>query len=240
MIYNGVPLRHELKYYIPEADLAAMRGRVAAVLRPDEHAGGDGCYHVRSLYFDDPAFTDVWEKESGAGRRAKTRVRVYNRSPALIRFERKIKVDAYVGKQSAPLTRKQLEAILGGETSFLLRADSPVLHRFYADYKLRRLRPAVIADYEREAYTLREGGVRVTFDRKLTAAAGDWNLFSDDGLIFHYAYPPQMLTMEVKFDGFLPDAVKRLIRPYTARRAEISKYILCVKAIRQTYARLAI
>jgi hypothetical protein len=233
MTYNGVPLRHELKYYIPEADFAAMRGRVASFLRPDEHMGPDGGYHVRSLYFDDPAFTDVWDKESGTGRRGKNRVRVYDRSPGVIRFEHKFKVDSYIGKQTANLTREQLDSILRGEISFLLRADSPVLHRFYADLKLRRLRPAVIVDYMRQAYTLREGNVRVTFDRHLTAAVGDWDLFSDEGLIRYGAYAPQMLTMEIKYDDFLPDAVRRLVRPYTARRSEVSKYVLCIKALKR-------
>lgn len=239
MTYNGVPLRHELKYYIPEADYIGMRGRVASFLRPDEHMGRADGYHVRSLYFDDPAFSDVWEKEAGTGRRGKTRVRVYDRSPNLIRLERKIKVNSYVGKRTARLEREHLDSILRGETSFLLRSEDPLLHRLYADLKLRRLCPAVVVDYVREAYTYREGNVRVTFDRQLTAAVGDWNLFSDEGMIRYSAYPPQMLTMEVKFDEFLPDAVRRLIRPYTARRSEISKYVLCLKALRreQLYAK---
>ena len=223
--------RHELKFYINAADAALLRARLRAVARPDNHADEGGGYHVRSLYFDDPAFTDVWDKEAGTGRRAKNRVRVYNRSDSVIRFERKFKVDSYVGKQSAPLTRDQWDAILRGDTSSLLRSDSPALHRFYADHKLRRLRPSVIVDYEREAYTFREGNVRLTFDRRLTAAVGDWDIFSDEGLIRYTACPPQMLTMEIKYDGFLPDSVRRLIRPYTARRSEISKYVLCLKAL---------
>lgn len=232
MQYQGTPLRHELKFYIPHADYVAMRGRVAAFLRADEHMREAG-YHVRSLYWDDPAFTNAWDKESGVEKRSKLRIRVYDRSPDFIRFEKKIKVGAYVGKRSANLTLEQFSALLQGETGWLLRSESPVLHRFYADHKLRRLCPAVIVDYTREAYVHRDGNVRVTFDRDLSAAVGDWNIFSDDGLIHFSAYPPQMLTMEVKYDDFLPDTIRRLIRPYTARRSEISKYMLCLRALRR-------
>jgi hypothetical protein len=231
MEYNGVNLRHELKYYIPHADYIAMRGRIAAFMRPDEN--GAGGYRVRSLYFDDAAFTDMWEKEAGIERRSKNRIRVYNASPALIRFERKIKVDSYIGKQTAKLSPEELDLILRGDTSFLLRTPDKTLHRFYADHKLKRLRPAVIVDYWREAFTQKQGNVRVTFDSDLVAAVGDWNLFSDAGLTRYAAYPPQMLTMEIKFDGFLPDAVKRLTRPYTARRSEISKYVMCLRALKR-------
>lgn len=235
MRYHGIPLRHELKYYIPYADYVAMRGRVAAFLRADEHMHDGEGYHVRSLYWDDPAFSNAWDKDSGVEKRSKLRIRVYDRSPEFIRLEKKIKVGSYVGKHTARLTPDQLQSVLRGDTGFLLRSDSPVLHRFYADHKLRRLSPAVIVDYTREAYTHQNGNVRVTFDRDLSAAVGDWSLFSDEGLVRYSAYPQQMLTMEIKYDDYLPDNIRRLIRPYTARRSEISKYMLCLRALHREH-----
>ena len=233
MKYNQYSLRHELKYYIPYADYMAMRGRLAAFMRPDENMTMSGGYRVRSLYFDDAAFTNRWEKEAGVEKRSKTRVRVYDKSSRLIRLEKKIKVGQYIGKQSGVLQPREWEQLLRGDPGFMLRKDSDFFHQMFAEFKLRRLRPAVIVDYRREAYVMRAGNVRVTFDHELQAAVGDFNLFSDAGLIHYNAYPPQMLTMEVKFDDFLPGTVRKLVRPYTARRSEISKYVLCLRALQR-------
>ena len=233
MVYNGLPLRHELKYYIPYADYLAIRGGLAAFLLPDEHMADSEGYHVRSLYFDDPILTSYIEKINGYMNRSKTRVRIYNKDLGLIRLERKVKIGDYIGKRSAEISIWELGAIMNNETGMLLTSESPLLHRFYVDQKLRRIRPVVMVDYLREAYKYTSGNVRVTFDHNLQAAYGNFNAaLSDDGLIFTNIYPPQMLAMEIKYDDFLPGAVKRLIRPYTARRSAISKFILAIKAIK--------
>ena len=233
MIYNGMPLRHEMKYYIPYADYLAIRGNLAAFLTPDEHMVDSGGYHVRSLYFDDPILTSNFEKINGYMNRSKTRIRIYNKDLGFIRFERKIKISDYVGKRSAQISRAELSAILDNDTGMLLASDNALMHRYYVDQKLRRIRPIVMVDYIREAYKYRSGNVRVTFDRDLQASHGDFNdSLSDDGLIFKNAFPPQMLAMEIKYDEFLPSAIKRLVRPYTARRSAISKYNLALKAIK--------
>ena len=233
MTYNGLPLRHELKYYIPHADYLAMRSSLAAFMQQDAHMDDPGGYHVRSLYFDDPAFTSGFEKINGYMNRSKTRIRIYNKSLGLIRFEKKIKISGYIGKRIAAITRDELAAILSGRTGALLASESPLLHRYYADQKLRRLRPVVMVDYTREAYCYKAGNVRVTFDHDLQAAYGRFDdSLSDEQLIRMNIYPPQMLAMEIKFDDFLPAPVKRLIRPYTARRSAISKYLLALNAIK--------
>lgn len=233
MNYNGLPLRHELKYYIPYADYLAIRGNLAVFLTPDEHMKDPGGYHVRSLYFDDPILTSNFEKINGYMNRSKTRIRIYNKSLDFIRFERKIKIGDYIGKRSAQISRAELGAIISNDTGILLTSDKELMHRYYVDQKLRRIRPIVMVDYVREAYKYRAGNVRVTFDRDLQAAYGDFNgSLSDDGLIFKDVYPPQMLAMEIKYDEFLPSAIRRLVRPYTVRRSEISKYILALKAIK--------
>ena len=45
--------RHELKYVVTAAELALLENRIKGLVRPDAHAGADGMYHIRSLYFDD-------------------------------------------------------------------------------------------------------------------------------------------------------------------------------------------
>jgi hypothetical protein len=200
---------------------------------PDEHMTSEKGYLVSSLYFEDPAFTARFEKINGYRNRSKTRIRVYDKDLKLIRLEKKVKLGGYVGKRTAEITRQELSAILSNDTGMLLKSKSPVAHQFYADQKLRRLRPVILIDYKREAYYYKPGNVRVTFDHDLQGAYGDFGeAFTGGPLIYRNVYPPGMLMMEVKYDDFLPATIKRLIRPYTARRSAVSKYVLALKALR--------
>ena len=45
--------RHELKYQISGAELQMLRNRIKHLIPADKHAGPDGIYNIRSLYFDD-------------------------------------------------------------------------------------------------------------------------------------------------------------------------------------------
>ena len=231
MIYKNLRLRHEYKYYIPYAEYLAMRGRVSAFLTPDNNMPSPEGYHVRSLYFDDPVYSARFEKVSGYKNRSKTRIRIYNKDLETIRLEKKIKIFGYIGKRTAIISKKELDAIINRKTAILLASPNKVVQRFYADLKTKLLRPVVLVDYMREAYYYRMGNVRITFDHNLQAVYGGFDSsLSDKGLIFKNVYPPGLLVMEVKFDDFLPTAVKRLIRPYTARRMAISKYVMALNA----------
>ena len=44
--------RHELKYEIGDLQYRTLRSRVRAVMRADPHAGAEGTYRIRSVYFD--------------------------------------------------------------------------------------------------------------------------------------------------------------------------------------------
>ncbi len=241
MKYKGLRLRHELKYFIPYADYHAMRTRIAMVMRPDENMNDYEPYHVRSLYFDDALRANRWDKESGVENRTKHRIRIYNKNPDFIRLEKKVKIAGFIAKKTAKLSVSEFRAILRNDLSFLLKKDNPFLHEFYAECKIRQLRPVVTVDYNREAYTYREGNVRVTFDTELQAAFAigeTWDIFSDDSLVLTSVYPPQIMTMEVKYDDFLPSQIKNIIRPYTARRSEASKYVMSLRALDITHGRL--
>jgi hypothetical protein len=231
-------LRHEYKYLVSRADYLSIRTGLSAALKRDKHMTDEEGYFVRSLYFDDPALSGFVDKVNGNVPRSKTRIRFYNYDDSFIRLEKKHKDAYYISKSHAPLTPVQVDRILQNDISFLLRSKYEQHHAFYADYRLKRFKPVVIVDYQREAYTMREGNVRVTFDKDLQSAYADFSdesfdIFSRRGFRIRNIYPPQMMTMEVKYDEFLPDVVKRLVRPYRARRVELSKYALCVRSLRK-------
>ena len=111
---KGQRWRHELKYLINLPDYAMLRSRLPVSVKRDAHAGENGEYMIRSLYFDDYWNTAYEEKDEGVLTRHKYRIRVYNCSDSRILLERKNKYGPYIWKQSAEMTRRQVEGVLEG------------------------------------------------------------------------------------------------------------------------------
>ena len=83
--------RHELKYPIGPAEYHALRQRLRTVMKRDSHAGADGLYTIRSVYFDNYRDKALREKVDGVQRREKFRIRYYNDDLSFITLEKKIK-----------------------------------------------------------------------------------------------------------------------------------------------------
>ena len=89
---SGKQYRHELKYIISEGEHKLLSMRIKACLKQDYYASiNGGEYLIRSLYFDDPFDSALWEKTSGVGSRDKFRIRIYNLTDDAIKLERKHK-----------------------------------------------------------------------------------------------------------------------------------------------------
>lgn len=217
--------RHELKYRISYAEKAALELRLAPLLRRDAHAKPGG-YRIRSLYFDDWWNSAYGEKEAGVFLRKKYRIRIYDGSDAVIKLERKKKVGSYIYKEDAALTREETECILRGDYGVLLASPQNLCREFYVECVSHVLRPRVLVDYEREAWVLDEGTVRITFDQNVRAAVGGWNLF-DPKLPTLPVLDPGTLVLEVKFTEFLPEVLRQLLPPKAQEWTAVSKYVLC-------------
>lgn len=57
--------RHEEKFFISTASARMLQGRLRAALGRDGHAGEDGRYFIRSLYFDDYQQSGLFDKIEG-------------------------------------------------------------------------------------------------------------------------------------------------------------------------------
>lgn len=101
--------RNEIKHEISAADKAAICASMRAVARPDPHAGPDGRYLIRSLYFDTPADKALREKLDGVSEREKFRIRFYNGDPSVMHLEKKIKRGGLGCKVSAPITAEEAQ-----------------------------------------------------------------------------------------------------------------------------------
>lgn len=221
--------RHELKYLINQPDWALMHARMAGVLRRDENAGPSGEYHIRSLYFDDYWNSAYEDKEQGVLTRTKYRLRVYGCSDRVINLERKSKYGQYIRKESAPVTREEVQRILEGDYRFLLMSEHKLLREFYFECTSRIMRPRVVVDYDREPFVMEAGDVRITFDRHVRAGFGVFDLF-DPSLPTMETLPADVMIMEVKFTSFLPEVARRLMPPGASDFTAASKYVLCCDA----------
>ena len=219
-------LRHELKYYINCLQYQILRKNLGTVLNPDPHAGPDGLYQIRSLYFDDFKNTALSDKISGYRYRKKYRIRIYNYSDDYIKFERKSKLDQYISKESVRLTREETDRIVAGDIAFLANSESHLLKTFYLESRSKLLRPVAIVDYHREAYVHPVGNVRITFDIDLHTNLGSIALF-DPKLFTMGVNKEQGIILEVKFDDVLPQHIRGLF-PNTIRpRYAIGKFAIC-------------
>lgn len=223
--------RNELKYYMNYAQYQIVKRQLAHVLRPDKHAGPAGDYHIRSLYFDDIDNKALHEKLGGVKEREKYRIRIYNRSDAVIHLEKKIKLGDYVSKLKAPLTRQMYASILSGDYEALNDPAKPLLAEMYYQMKNKLLRPKVIVDYVREAYTARTGNVRITFDKQLKTGMNQLDIF-DPNLAMVNAFDDNFIVFEIKFDEYIPEYVRIAVQSQGLVRQSNSKYVICRKLLK--------
>lgn len=218
--------RHELKYLINYQDHALIRSRIKSLLSFDANTDADGCYTVRSLYFDDYYNTAYNDKYAGVQNRAKYRIRIYNNSDKRINFEKKNKIGQYNRKQTARMTREQVDAVLQGNYGVLLKDSNNLLGVFYHECVSNVMRPRVVVDYEREPYIMEAGDVRITFDRNIRAGVEGFDIFNS-AMPMIETLEPGSLIMEVKFTEFLPSVIRTILPSKAAEYAAVSKYILC-------------
>ena len=239
--YKTHGLRHELKYSISYADYLELRSRAMCFMRHDEHGDG-GRYFIRSLYLDDIYLADYNQKNEGLNRRRKYRIRFYDLSPDVIKFEIKDKFDSYISKKSSVITREQCDSIIRGDFGFVSdmmlhdreNAALPAnraLRMGCIDCACKILRPQVVVDYDREVFICDEGNVRMTFDMNLRAGQGTGDLF-DSHLPTVPAYESGKMILEVKYDDYLPNIVRRLLRSkkLSLWQSAESKYAMCCLA----------
>lgn len=223
---NELPARHELKYFINNAELEVLRSRLNPVMHLDKHCRGGEGYAIRSLYLDDIDDSAYYDKVAGVMHRDKYRIRIYNYSDREIFLERKRKLGDLIQKSSVQITRRLCEQIISGDPRGLQCASNPLLQDVFVQMRTKLLRPAVIVDYVREAYTHPAENVRITFDMELRSGLHSFDLFNAD---IPTVSPMDNNTqiLEVKFDHYLPEHIKWMLAGVEADRSAVSKYVLC-------------
>lgn len=218
--------RHELKYFIPVAEAPRLRNKLEKVLHRDVHGDAYDAYHIRSLYFDDAMSSASFDKYSGVKDRAKYRIRMYGLNERALYLERKRKIGDLIAKDGQRITRRLAEQLMTGDPTGLEKLPDPLFHDMFVQMRLNLLRPVVIVDYHRQAYTHPAEHVRITFDRDVRSGGSRLDLF-DGALPTIPVLEAGSMILEVKYDRFLPDFIPPLLSSIPADRSAISKYTMC-------------
>lgn len=215
--------RHELKLAINCADMLALRHRLKHLMQPDENAGPDGLYKIRSLYFDNYRDKAVAEKLSGTSRREKFRLRYYGLDTAFIRLEKKSKVKRLAKKDTALIPPRLCQDLLDGHFDSLRDLGDPLLAELYTKLQTQQLRPRTIVCYNREAYVYAPGNVRVTIDTDIRMSNAVRDFLNPDSVTIPAA---AATVLEIKYDAYLPDIIRDAVQLGARQETEFSKYVV--------------
>ncbi len=219
--------RHEIKILITYADYIDLSTRLACLMQRDPNSFG-GDYFIRSLYFDDIYNTSYTTKVDGVDNRTKYRIRIYNHSDNVIKFEKKEKYVSKIHKSSIFISRAQYESILSGDCDFLRYIDKPLAKELYTEFKSKKLSPSVIVDYNRDAFVHELSNTRITFDKSLSAGINSYDIF-DNNLTTLSVFNKDMVILEVKYDNFLPSHIAAIINSIYGVKMSLSKFVMCKK-----------
>ncbi len=217
-------MRHEEKHRISYADLLTIRQRMSAIAGTDKNAI-DGKYLIRSLYFDTLGDKALKEKINGVDNRKKFRIRYYNFDKSFIRLEKKSKYNGLGDKAMAPLSEEQCQKIIDGDIDWMYESDEDLIRELYTKMRSTGLRPKTIVDYDREPFTYAPGNVRVTLDYNIRTGMRCTDFLDPDVPTLSVADDP--IILEVKWDAFLPDVIRKAVGLKGVRAGAYSKYAAC-------------
>lgn len=217
--------RHEIKYTINKTYAEILKQRLSLLMDVDKN--GQNGYLIRSLYFDTPDSKAYYEKLNGVEFRSKYRIRVYNKDNNFIRLERKLKHENLTSKDQTVITKELCQNIIEGR-DFNIKTNDELLNRFLIEMKTKCLRPSVIVDYYRLAFTYPVSDVRITFDYNIKTGIYNYNLFDyeQEGI---KVQDNDLLVLEVKYNEILPEAIAHILETVPICREAFSKFANCRK-----------
>ncbi len=232
--------RVEYKYLVPNDLLPNIREDLLPYMRADALGGQqqNGEYTVRSIYYDTPELECYDTKIEGLKIRRKFRIRGYDKPlhDSLVFLEIKRKYAQFIEKHRSPLLSRDLEAFLActDVDKYIIPSagsdrELKDAQRFLYHYHRRRLVPAVLVVYDREAFLGKfDPSIRITFDKNLRGATSPSpSILYDEACLQPAMY--HSWIFEVKFFRCaLPAFVRSIIRRYELPRMALSKYAICL------------
>ena len=138
------------------------------------------------------------------------------------KLEWKAKEGALQHKYSLWVSRKDAEAMCRGDYTSLKNYSSPEALRFYSAMTIECYRPAVIVEYNREAFTHPLYKTRITIDSQIRASETECDLFKKN--IPMVPVLDSLAVLEVKYNGKLPLYISKAISSVPHVNSSVSKY----------------
>lgn len=217
--------RNEVKHFITASDRAAICARLRTIAQPDPNVRADGTYQIRSLYFDDWTDRALREKLDGVNEREKFRIRYYNNDPSMMHLERKTKRGGLGYKLSAPLTAQEAQRIVDGDIDWMPGSGRALLVELYSKMRSQGLKPKTIVDYTRIPFVYAPGNVRVTVDYDIRTGLMCTDFLNPNCVTIPAGDP--VILLEVKWDEYLPDVIRRAVQLPGRKSTAFSKYQIC-------------
>lgn len=226
---NTRKYRHEIKFIISKQMSLILKQRLALAMNVDKNSVNlDNTYFIRSLYFDDINSTAYYEKIDGVLYRKKYRIRIYNNDSSFIRLERKWKHNNMTSKDQLKISKENCIHLLTNQFDNIDKEllNNSLMKEFITDIKVFGLKPSVIVDYKRLAYTYHISEVRITFDERIKSGLYNYNLFNMNRITYD-VIDNNEVVLEVKFNEVLPEHISIILQIIPMYRQAVSKFALC-------------
>lgn len=219
--------RNEIKFIISKTMAEVLKQRLSLIMNVDTNSyNSDNSYLIRSLYFDNENSDAYYEKMDGVEYRKKYRIRIYNFDDKFIRLECKYKHNNMTSKDQILIDQELCSKIVDGKIDEIDLAKDNLLRQFALDYRLNRLKPSIIVDYNRVAFTYYVSEVRITFDSQIKSGMYNYNLFDKNATTYSVIDDNQMV-LEVKFNEILPESIALILQTVPTFRQAFSKFAAC-------------
>lgn len=219
--------RNEIKFIISKTMAEVLKQRLSLIMSVDNNSyNSDNSYLIRSLYFDNENSDAYYEKMDGVEYRKKYRIRIYNFDDKFIRLECKYKHNNMTSKDQILIDKELCIKIIDGKIDEIDLTKDNLLRQFALDYRLNRLEPSIIVDYNRVAFTYHVSDVRITFDSQIKSGMYNYNLFDKNATTYRVIDDNQMV-LEVKFNEILPKSIALILQTVPTFRQAFSKFAAC-------------
>lgn len=219
--------RNEIKFIISKTMAEVLKQRLSLIMSVDTNSyNSDNSYLIRSLYFDNENSDAYYEKMDGVEYRKKYRIRIYNFDDKFIRLECKYKHNNMTSKDQILIDKELCSKIINGKIDEIDLTKDNLLRQFALDYRLNRLNPSIIVDYNRVAFTYHVSEVRITFDSQIKSGMYNYNLFDKNATTYSVIDDNQMV-LEVKFNEILPESIALILQTVPTFRQAFSKFATC-------------
>jgi len=219
--------RHEVKYTLTPYEYLKFRDFCAGFMDYDKNADVDGEYVVKSFYFDTLNYDDYYEKLSGNYERKKYRLRTYNDS-GYYRLEKKMKRGNLNKKLSGEISTEDAKRLLHGDMD--IQTGNANTDAIISEMYLNRCRPSNYIEYTRQAFIMKETGLRITFDKEPGVLYGKYNLDEVMPELMPFFYDGSVI-LEIKYGDFMPGWIEKAVHRLVPSEFSISKYAKALQPV---------